>query len=254
MGAASPELLLENTTTNLSGDQFRCVVTNALGSVTSRVASLTILALPSLIQQPTNLTVIAGKAAGFSVVAAGTAPVSDRAGSITSAAAVLTVKPAVLPVITQQPTNQIVPLGQSATFAVVLNSRPSPTYHWSKNKVALLGATNASFTFQGVSDSDAGSYTVLVKNSAGDVTSAAAELVVGPPMPLEFLSSGSLLPDGSFQIRWIGGQGMVTVEASDDLTNWQSVAHEEAASGFRTYRDPDSRTASRRFYRLRSER
>ncbi|MBL9166225.1 MAG: immunoglobulin domain-containing protein [Verrucomicrobiales bacterium] len=269
---------------------YSVTVTNLAGSVSSTNASLTVIFPPTLTQAPTNLTVVVGESATFNVTATANAPlsyqwrkgtanilgatgsvytlpvtkttdagsytvvVSDRAGSVTSTAAVLTVKPAVLPVITQQPTNQIVPLGQSATFVVAVNSRPSPTYQWSKNKVALSGATNAGFTLHGVSASDAGSYTVLVKNSAGGVLSEAAELVVGPPMPLEFISSGSLLPDGSFQIQWIGGQGMITVEASDDLMDWQPVAHEEAAPGFSTYADPDARVASQRFYRLRSER
>lgn len=269
---------------------YSVTVTNLAGTVTSTNASLTVIFPPTILQSPTNLTVVVGESATFSVTATANAPltyqwrkgtanilgatgadfmlpvskttdagsysvvVTDRAGSVTSAAAVLTVKPAVLPVITQQPTNQTVPLGQRATFGVVANSRPNPTYQWSKNKVALPGATNASFTIQGVVASDAGSYTVVVKNSAGAVSSAAAELMVGPPMPLEVLTSGSLLPDGSFQILWAGGQGMILVDTSDDLLSWRTVVQEAAASWFKAYTDPDARAAPQRFFRLRSDR
>ena len=265
-------------------------VTNLAGLVTSTQASLTVILPPTIVQGPTNLTVVAGESATFHVTAVANAPlsyqwrkgtanllgatgvnytlpvvkttdagsynvvVSDRAGSVTSTGAVLTVKAAVLPVIVQQPTNQVVPLGQSATFFVGVNSRPSPSYQWSKNKSAILGATNATLILHGVSALDAGSYSVLVKNSAGGVTSDTAELLIGPAMPLEFITAGTLLSDGSFQLQWIGGQGMITLEASDDLIQWQPIAREEAAAWSKSYKDPGASAVPHRFFRLSGDR
>lgn len=268
---------------------YSVVVSNLAGIASSTNATLTVILPPTITQSPTNLTVVVGESAVFSVTATANAPlsyqwrkgtanllgatgsvyaiavtkttdagsysvvVSDRAGSVTSTAATLTVKPAVLPVITQQPINQTVPRGQSVTFIVVANARPSPVYQWFRNKLTLPGATNAYLTFSRVSTNDAGSYSVQVKNSAGTVNSASAELVVGPPMPLEFLDTGSLLPNGSFQVQWLGGEGMIFVEASEDLMRWQSVTNEPASSILRIYVDSEAQSAPQRFYRLRSE-
>jgi hypothetical protein len=52
------------------------VVTNAAGSVTSAVATLTVLVPPGITTRPQSLTVTQGQSASFSVVASGTAPLS----------------------------------------------------------------------------------------------------------------------------------------------------------------------------------
>ena len=49
------------------------VVTNTAGSVTSAVAVLTVLVPPAITAQPTNLSVVEGANASFSVTASGTA-------------------------------------------------------------------------------------------------------------------------------------------------------------------------------------
>ena len=70
------------TPTTVSGDNgatFRVVVTNSAGSATSNSATLTVTASPvgpSITTQPANQTVTAGQTATFSVVAAGTSPLT----------------------------------------------------------------------------------------------------------------------------------------------------------------------------------
>jgi len=124
-------------------------VSNTAGTVTSSAATLTVNpapVAPTITTQPVNQTVTAGQTATFTVVAAGTAPlsyqwqknsvniagatsasyttpvtttsdsgsgftvvVSNTAGTVTSTAATLTVNPApVAPTITTQPVNQTV--------------------------------------------------------------------------------------------------------------------------------------------------
>jgi hypothetical protein len=62
-------------TTNDAGN-YSVVVTNSAGSITSIVASLTVLLPPSIVTAPKALTVTNGASASFSVVAAGSAPLS----------------------------------------------------------------------------------------------------------------------------------------------------------------------------------
>ena len=78
-GATAATYTTPATTTGDSGSTYRAVVSNSAGSVTSSAATLTVNAAavaPSITTQPTNLTVTAGQAATFIVVASGTAPLS----------------------------------------------------------------------------------------------------------------------------------------------------------------------------------
>ncbi len=74
-GATSASYTTAATTTANNGNQFKCVVTNASGSVTSNAATLTVNpapVAPSITAQPASLTVTAPATATFSVAATGT--------------------------------------------------------------------------------------------------------------------------------------------------------------------------------------
>jgi hypothetical protein len=219
-GATSSGYTTPATTSSDNGAQFAVVVSNTLGSATSIVATLTVNAAtvaPSITAQPTSQTVTAGQAASFSVAATGTAPlsyqwqknsvaisgatsssyttpatttldsgstfrvlVSNSAGTVTSAAATLTVNAvAVPPSITTQPASQTVTAGQAATFSVTATGTAPISYQWRKNGTAISGASSASYTTPATTASDSGSqFTVVVSNSAGSATSNAAALTV----------------------------------------------------------------------------
>jgi hypothetical protein len=55
------------------------------------------------------------------------------------------------------------------------------SYQWRFNNTTIAGATLSSYTRSSVSNTDAGSYSVTVTNSAGNVTSANAILTVATP-------------------------------------------------------------------------
>ncbi len=74
-GATNFSLTVSNVTTS-DTTNYTVVVSNHCGSVTSSVATLTVIVPPSIIQQPTNQTVVQGDNATFSVTATGTAPLS----------------------------------------------------------------------------------------------------------------------------------------------------------------------------------
>ena len=83
------------------------------------------------------------------------------------------------PTITTQPQNQTVTAPQTANFSVVATGTAPLSYQWSKNGVAINGATSASYTTPATALADTGSvFTVEVSNSAGGQMSNSAVLTV----------------------------------------------------------------------------
>jgi len=191
---------------------YAVVVANSVGSTMSSVATLAVLSTPSITAQPLSAGATAGNSVTFTVVATGTAPLSyqwlknganisgataasytiatvqtsdagsytvtvaNPVGSLVSNAATLTVF--TTPAITSQPQNVSVTTGSTATFSVAAGGSAPISYQWQKTGVAISGATSSSFTISSAQSSDAGSYTVVVSNSLGSVTSAVATLTV----------------------------------------------------------------------------
>ncbi len=83
------------------------------------------------------------------------------------------------PSITTQPQSQTVIQGANATFSVTASGTTSMSYQWRFNATNLLsGATTTAYTRSNAQPADAGSYSVVVTNSFGSVTSTAAMLAV----------------------------------------------------------------------------
>ncbi len=82
------------------------------------------------------------------------------------------------PTIDTQPSGGSVVAGGDFTFTVAATG--ASTFQWRKNGNAIAGATASSFRISDVKVSDAGTYSVVVANSAGSVTSDNAALVVTP--------------------------------------------------------------------------
>jgi Immunoglobulin I-set domain/Carboxypeptidase regulatory-like domain len=193
-----------------NGAVYSVVVSNPAGSATSNDATLTVTSVsnvaPFITTQPAPQTVLVGQSATFSVEARGspspsyqwqrngqnisgatsasyttpalttadngaiyTVVVSNSVGTVTSTAALLTVNAvATAPSITGV-----------ATFTVVASGTSPLQYQWRRNGVAISGATAASYTTSTLALADNGaSFDVVVSNSAGSVTSAAAVLTV----------------------------------------------------------------------------
>jgi hypothetical protein len=83
--------------------------------------------------------------------------------------------------ITAQPANQIVTVGQTATFSVATSGTPPLTYQWQKNGANISGAGATSYTTSAAASTDSGAmFDVVVSNYAGSVTSTMATLTVNP--------------------------------------------------------------------------
>ncbi|MFN5559637.1 MAG: immunoglobulin domain-containing protein, partial [Opitutaceae bacterium] len=217
--ASQSTLVLGSVQVADAGD-YTVTVSNALGSVTSSPARLTVL-VPSLppfiVVQPVSVTATAGGTASFGVTVRGTAPLSyqwrkdgewlagatqatltltnvratDAAaysvaitnafGTAVSASARLTVNPVPTPPqIETPPTDRTVTEGATVSLSVTASGVGPLSYRWLKGGVPIVGATSATLTFSPVRLTDAGSYTVEVSNAAGTAVSTAAVVRVEP--------------------------------------------------------------------------
>lgn len=108
-----------------------------------------------------------------------TATVTNAVGSTLSDAAIVSVGVG-SPVVVAQSSSQTIESGSSTTLSVTVSGTPAPTVQWRKNGVAIAGANGTTLTLTGASAADAGSYSVVVTNSVGSVTSNVADITVLP--------------------------------------------------------------------------
>ena len=165
-----PTLVLDAANATNAGN-YTLVVNSSFGSMTSVVATLTVLLPPAITSQPMNQTAGLGSNATFSVTVAGTSPlayqwqmsgtnlpsqtnqscnlsgvqwsdagnyaviITNNYGSITSVVATLTV--GVPPTIIRQPNNQIVLVGSNSVLSVQVAGDGLFTYQWQFNGTNL---------------------------------------------------------------------------------------------------------------------
>lgn len=105
------------------------------------------------------------------------------------------------PMILTQPQGQAVTSGSKVQFSVVASGVPAPTYQWYFNGSALGGATDSSLSLASASAANAGSYTVVVTNAMGSVTSdRAAITITSPSTPASSAGSGGGLIEAWFAL------------------------------------------------------
>jgi pectin methylesterase-like acyl-CoA thioesterase len=93
-------------------------------------------------------------------------------------------QPTLLPDITNQPVSQTVAAGQPASFTVAATGIPAPAYQWLQNgtNAPYAGANSATLVVPDAQAASAGTYSVIVSNAAGSVTSRGATLDVVVPV------------------------------------------------------------------------
>ncbi len=109
-----------------------------------------------------------------------TCTVSGQCNSVESQPIQLTVNASSnnLPVITQQPQDQTVCQGSTASFSVTAQN--ATAYQWFKDGSPINGATSNQLTIDNVTPDDAGEYFCKVSNQYGDVYSDTVTLTVNP--------------------------------------------------------------------------
>src|SRR5262249_39673419 len=88
--------------------------------------------------------------------------------------------PFLAPIITSQPVSIAVGVSQKATLNIDVAALPAPKFQWQKNGTNIDGATSATFSIDRVRPADAGRYTVIASNVAGQLTSSSAAIEVTP--------------------------------------------------------------------------
>jgi len=144
------------------------------------------------------------------------------------------------PTITQQPTNQTVTAGLTATFTASASGTPAPTVQWqvSTNGGAfanVAGATSATLTLAGTTASQNGNkYQAVFTNSAGSATTTAATLTVdfapqitqqptnqavnaGSPASFTAAAGGNPAPTVQWQVS-VGGGAFANVAGATSTT------------------------------------
>ncbi|HEX8149914.1 MAG TPA: immunoglobulin domain-containing protein, partial [Pyrinomonadaceae bacterium] len=215
-GANAASLSLSNVQEGDAGT-YTVVVSNAAGSATSGAAALTVITPPTITTQPAAQSTALGSNVSFNVAASGTSPfdyqwkkdgadiagvnsdtlslsnvqdgdagiysvvVSNAAGSVTGEGAAL--KVVTPPSVNIQPEPQTVNAGATANFFVAAGGTAPLSYQWKKDGSDIAGATSASLSVADAQDGDAGTYTVVVSNAAGSVTSEGAALTVTHIVP-----------------------------------------------------------------------
>jgi len=191
---------------------------------------------PSLPAQPADVTAAAGATAQFSVATYGSGPmtfqwrkngtaiplatsagyttptltladsgakfsvlVTNRAGSVTSSDASLTVTAP--PTILTQPISKTVLFGTPTTFSVVVAASAPITYQWYRGTTAIPGATSASFTLPSpqVATDNGAQFHVTITNPLGSITSNTVDLKVVPaiiPLAITTQPLGKTVLDG----------------------------------------------------------
>jgi hypothetical protein len=242
-GATSASYAIATTVAADDGAQFAVLISNPAGSVLSSTVLLTVNVPPRIVTQPVAQTVNGGQTATFSLTATGTrlsygwrkdgsliigapnAPtyttppttaamdgslyscyVTNTAGADMSLSVRLTVLAP--PVITTQPANQSVNLGQTATFFVAAAGSGPLVYQWRKNGADIGGATFSSYTTPAATAADNGAqFSVVVSNAQGNVTSSIAVLSVGAVPP-------AITTQPASQSVAVGQTALFTVAAS----------------------------------------
>ena len=144
--------------------------------------------------------------------------ITNNFGSITSSIATLIVTNAA-PSIATQPQNQSVTIGGSATFSVTASGTAPLGYQWFFNTNTLIaGALTNFLTITNAQLTNAGTYSVVITNSVGSITSSIATLTVSIASPgTTNLVISQIYGGGNLQKRFCG---IVQSDGECDQRDW----------------------------------
>jgi len=150
------------------------------------------------------------------------------------------------PRIIAQPSGRTVLEGEPVSLVVRAIGALPLAYEWRKDGAALNGETNTSLTIPNAHADDAGSYSVLVTNAFGSVTSAVAPLTIGARLAIS-------RDGGGVFIRSLG-QPDITYEwqsATNVTGPWTTRATTvPPPTGLLEFRDTISADEPQRYYRI----
>ncbi len=155
------------------------------------------------------------------------------------------------PIIVAQPQSLTLAPGNPANFIVVVSGSAPLSYRWFFNTNTFLAeATNSSLSLPNVQATNAGSYSVVITNAAGAITSSVARLtvssdIVRPEISTVVFNRGVF----SFSVNGSAGQSYL-VQASTNLTDWSTLFTTNPAVLPFTWNDAGASNFIQRFYRI----
>lgn len=216
-GATGYSLYLNRAATAADAGTYTVVVTSAQGSATSEPCVVTILPAlpPSIYAQPASRTIRQGETLALEASVTGSSPLTiqwrkdgtniagatntsyyknnaassdaaaysfvatNSAGSVTSDDATITIAPVAAPKILTHPSSaSLLPGNSFYGMFVSYSASTNTTVQWYRDGVLVAGATSAQYYIYDAQPSIAGTYTAVVTNSAGSVTSREAVITV----------------------------------------------------------------------------
>lgn len=219
---------------------YRCIVTDECGSVTSNIATITVTTPVSISAHPAGNTVCPGQTHQFCVTAGGTTPityqwqrdganisgatsscytsgqagvyrcvVTNPCGSVASNTATLAVQSA--PAVSTHPSSGSLCSGNDLQLCVTASGTGPLSYQWQRNSVNIGGATGSCY-----SATLAGTYRCIVTNACGQATSNNATVTVATAPSISGHPSSAAVCSGQTQ------QFCVTASGSTPLTyQWE---------------------------------
>jgi hypothetical protein len=277
VGALSSSYTLSNIAITNAGN-YQVVITNTYGSVTSSIATLTVV--PYLVAGLTNQEVVVNVPVTFSANAAGSQPlyyqwyfnatnvvpnatgmnltisnaqlsdagaysvvITNVGGSVTSAPATLLVDS-----ITVQPKSQTVPAGTTVALSVVATGT-SLNYTWFFNGTQLPGVSSRSFSLTATTNT-AGTYRVNVGNTF--VTMLSDQAVLTVVVPTNTLISHTSVTSNQFNLVYQTQPSLSYVLQSKNSLldpSWTPLQTNIGTGGIMTSSDWTTNQPNR-FYRL----
>ncbi|MCX8512066.1 MAG: immunoglobulin domain-containing protein, partial [Chthoniobacteraceae bacterium] len=145
------------------------------------------------------------------------------------------------PSITGSPASLTVNGGSLASFNVTATGTAPLSYQWRKNSANIAGGTSSTYTIASVQTADAGSYSVVVSNSAGSVTSASASLTVNKVTPvITILPTASPITSGQSLMASVLSGGSASVARIFAFTSPSTVPSVGTTSQSVTFTPTDS--------------
>ena len=201
-GATLSVYTISNATATTEGS-YQVIVKNAVGTVSSQPATVTVAQPPTITKQPTSTNTAIGGTVTLTVTATGRSPlayswsksgslvgqtasltlanvqstdlgnysvtISNTDGTVTSQSATIT-ETTTAPTITYAPTTISLIAGDTTNLNVTATGTKPLTYQWSLNGTKMVGQTQAVMTITSAKASDAGKYSVTVTNNYGTTT------------------------------------------------------------------------------------
>ncbi|HXJ72778.1 MAG TPA: immunoglobulin domain-containing protein, partial [Candidatus Dormibacteraeota bacterium] len=233
-----------------------------INDVDSDVALVTVQAsssLPSLL--PPGALILSGSGANRTITITpatnqtGTAVVTlvarDNGAASSSRSFRVTVRGSSAgPVITSQPVSRAATNGATVVFSVGASGAAPLTYQWRHDGNDIAGASGSTLTLANVQAADAGSYSAVVRNTSGSVTSAEATLrIVEAPRITALSRQSPTTVDISFTST-AGARCVVEYQDPADSTAWLALPALTGTGNVVTARDSNAISPAR-LYRVR---